>query len=141
MLRHIYPAIQHMPKGERMDGVGADLKRAALAIIREYYMAYYAQDPETKAAHILEMVGWFGYLQAVVEIACKQGILLARFRLPIAERMERIEEGVIKWNSSTSARRQDPANAPGGPSPSGAAGQRLRVKGGGASFTPAADSP
>ena len=35
MLRHIYPAIQHMPKGERMDGVGADLKRAALAIIRE----------------------------------------------------------------------------------------------------------
>lgn len=31
MLRHLHPAIQHMPKPERMDGVGAEMRHAAYA--------------------------------------------------------------------------------------------------------------
>ncbi len=139
MLRHIHPAVQHMPKAERMDGAGAELKRAAYAIIREYYMAYYAPSRKVKGEHILQMVGWYGHLQAALEIACRQGVLMDRFRLPIAERMERIEEGILKWNSSMSAQRQESANAP-EEDVSGAAGQRLWVKGDGVSFTPASDS-
>ena len=140
MLRHIIPAVQHMPKADRIDGAGGEMKRAAFAIIREYHMAYYAIDPKAKAAHIAEMVGWYGHLQAAVEIACLQGILMDTHKLPIAERMERIEEGILKWNSTQSTQRQEPVNAPHGNEPVGATGQRLLVKGDGASFTPASDT-
>ena len=140
MMRYIYPAIQHMSKAERMDGVGHDMKRAALDIIEEYYMAYYAVNAEVKADHICRMIGKYGVLQAAVEVACQQGILLERYRLPIAYRMERIEEGIQKWNNAMSAPRQGPARAPHGKTRDGAAGQRLRVKGDEVSFTPAADT-
>ena len=116
MLRYIIPAVQHMPKADRVDGVGAELKRAAFAIIREFHMAYYAVDP------------------------CLQGVLQDTYKLSIAMRMERIEEGILKWNNAQSALRQDPSNAPSGPTGS-ADGQGLGVKGGGVSFTPASDSP
>lgn len=140
MLRHIIPAVQHMPKADRMDGAGAEMKRAAFAIIREFHMAYYAVDPEAKARHISCLVGWYGHLQAAVEIACLQGVLKDTYKLPIAMRMERIEEGIMKWNNAQSAQRQEPASAPSG-TPVGAVGQGLGVKGGEASFTPASDSP
>lgn len=140
MLRYIYPAIQHMSKAERMDGVGHDMKRAALDIIEEYYMAYYAVSAEVKAEHICRMVGKYGVLQAAVEVACQQGVLMDTYKLPIAFRMERIEEGILKWNNAMSAQRQEPANVLPGKTRGGAAGQRPRVKGDEASFTPAADT-
>ena len=140
MLRYIIPAVQHMPKADRVDGVGAELKRAAFAIIREFHMAYYAVDPKVKADHVSQLVGWYGHLQAAVEIACLQGVLQDTYKLSIAMRMERIEEGILKWNNAQSALRQDSSNAPSGPTGS-ADGQGLGVKGGGVSFTPASDSP
>ena len=46
MMRHLHPALQKMNKTERIDGAGAEMRRAAYAIIREYYIAYHC--PETR---------------------------------------------------------------------------------------------
>lgn len=105
MLRHLHPAIQKMAKVERIDGVGAELKRAAYAIIREYHMAYFC--PESRIEHIHQLIGWYGHLQAAFEISCQNGQMQDDFKLPIAMRMERIEEGIKKWHNSQSAQRQE----------------------------------
>jgi hypothetical protein len=105
LLRHLHPAIQHMPKIERMDGAGAEMRRAAYAIIREYHIAYFC--PEVRQEHIRQMIGWYGHLQAALEICCLQGVMRDEFKLPIAMRMARIEEGVMKWKNSQSAQRQE----------------------------------
>lgn len=107
MLRHLHPAIQRMPKIERIDGVGAEMRRAAYAVLREYHIAYYCKDKGAKNEHILQMIGWYGHLQAALEIACQAGVLEDRFKLPIAQRMERVEEGIRKWNNAQSAQRQE----------------------------------
>ena len=105
MLRFVHPAIQRMPKIERIDGVGAEMRRAAYAILREYHIAYHS--PEVRVEHIRQMIGWYGHLQAAFEIACLMGVLEDGFKLPIAMRMERIEEGVMKWKHAQSAQRQE----------------------------------
>ena len=110
MLRHLHPAVQHMPKCERYDGVGAELKRAAYAILRCYHTAYFC--PALRMEKIGEMIGWYGHLQAALEIACQEGVMRDEFKLPIAMRMQRIEEGVMKWNNSQPAQRQEYARAP-----------------------------
>lgn len=99
-----------MPKTERIDGAGAEMRRAAYTIIREYHIAYHCKDVRTE--HIRQMVGWYGQLQAAFEIACLLGVLEDRFKLSIAMRMERIEEGIMKWKNAQSAQRQEPDNAP-----------------------------
>lgn len=109
LLRHLHPAIQHMPKGERYDGIGAELKRAAYAILRCYHTAYFC--PALRMEKIGEMVGWYGHLQAAFELSCLEGVMRDEFKLPIAMRMERIEEGTMKWNNSQPAQRQELANA------------------------------
>jgi len=105
MLRHLHPAIQHMPKIDRIDGAGAEMRRAAYAIIREYHIAYFC--PEVRKEHIRQLIGWYGHLQAALEICCLQGIMREQFKMPIALRMERIEEGIKKWKNSRSAQRQE----------------------------------
>lgn len=113
LLRQLHAALQRMPKIERMDGAGAEMKHAAYSILREYHMAYYC--PEYKAEHIRQMIGWYGHLQAALEICCLEGAMPDRFKLPIAMRMERIEEGIMKWKNAQSAQRQAQAQCP--PSP------------------------
>ena len=106
MLRHMHPCIQQMPKIERMDGAGAEMRRAAYAIIRCYYIAYRCQESRLRA--IEELVGWYGHLETAFEQALLQGIVKEQFKLPIAERMERIEKGVLMWlQSQQSAQRQE----------------------------------
>lgn len=102
MLRHVIPAVQQMPKIDRIDGAGGEMKRAAFGIIEEFYMAWYAQDPKVKTDHLLAMSGKYGCFVAAFEIAVRQGILKDGFKLPIAMRLERIEEGVRKWRLSMS---------------------------------------
>ena len=120
LLRHVIPAIQRMPKIDRIDGAGAEMKRAAFGIIEEYYAAYYAKDVGTKTEHLLAMSGKYGCLVAAFEIAILQGILKDGFKLPIAMRLERIEEGVRKWRLSMSrpasgAGPEHPGDPGGGP--------------------------
>jgi len=73
--------------------------------------------------HIQQMVGWYGHLQAAFEVACLLGVLKDGFKLQIAMRMERIEEGIMKWKNAQSAQRQELDNAPSGEAPGGASGQ------------------
>ena len=81
LLRHLIPAIQHMPKIDRIDGVGAEMKRAAWGILREYHMAYRCQESRTsfKATQEIrrricekwwEFLDWDSRRQCVV---CKPG--------------------------------------------------------------------
>ena len=105
MLRFLHPALQRMPKIDRIDGAGAEMRRAAYAILREYYIAYHC--PEVRASHIRQMIGWYGHLVSALEICCQQGILRDEYKLPISERLERIEEGIMKWKNSSSAQRQE----------------------------------
>lgn len=104
LLRHLHPALQRMNKIDRMDGAGAEMRRAAYAIIREFHIAYFCKDARDE--HIRQMIGWYGHLQAALEISCQQGILAEGFKLPIAMRMERIEEGIRKWYNSRHTQRQ-----------------------------------
>lgn len=105
MMRHLHPALQKMNKTERIDGSGSEMRRAAYAIIREYYMAYYC--PETRKRHVEQLIGEYGVLVSAFEICCRQGTMEDGFKLPIAMRMERIEEGIKKWNNAMSAQRQE----------------------------------
>ena len=60
------------------------------------------------------MIGWYGILVSAIEIGCLQGILKDQFKLNIAMRMERIEEGILKWhNSIRQERGQGTAGEPG----------------------------
>lgn len=124
MLRFLHPAIQNMPKIERVDGVGAEMRKAAYALLREYHIAYFCK--EGKVEHIRKMVGWFGHLQAAFEVACMLGVLKDGFKLSIAMRMERIEEGVMKWKNAQSAQRQESGT---GTPPGGGGGQPARDEG------------
>lgn len=105
MLRHLHPAIQHMPKIERVDGAGAEMRKAAYAIIREYHIAYHCREARTE--HIQQMIGWYGHLQSAFEVACLMGTMKDGFKLQIAMRMERIEEGIMRWKNAQSAQRQE----------------------------------
>ncbi len=105
LLRHLHPAIQRMPKIERIDGAGAEMRRAVYAIIREYHIAYFC--PEARDFHIGQLIGWYGHLQAALEVSCLQGTMPEQSKLPIAMRMERIEEGIRKWKKAQSAQRQE----------------------------------
>lgn len=98
-------AIQRMPKIERIEGAGTEMKRAAYAMVRYYHKAWYCKENRTK--YIEEMIGWYGCLQTSFELAIRSGIIDISFRLPLASRMERIEGGVMKWHKSRSSQRQE----------------------------------
>lgn len=100
LLRNLIPAVQDMPRAERYDGIGAEMKKAAIGIVREFSIAYKCYDPADKKRHIEEMIGNYYVLMALLDIACSQGIIKEKYRLGIAERMYRIEEGIGKWYSS-----------------------------------------
>ena len=111
LLRHLLPAIQRMPKIERIDGAGVEMKRAAFNIIAHFTIAYYC--PERREEYIRTMIGDYARLQAAFEIALLQGIIMESKKLPVAERMERIEKGISRWRTALSSQRQERHQCPG----------------------------
>lgn len=106
LLYILNPAIQRMPKIERIEGAPVEMKKACQEIIRHFSIAKECQ--EVRMEHIREMIGQFGVLLANFELCIKQGLLDSRAQLRIAEQLERIEEGVKKWrNSARSLKRQE----------------------------------
>lgn len=99
----LLPAIQRMPKIERIEGAPAEMKRATLNIIRHFSIAKECQDE--RLVHIREMIGEFGVLLACFEICIHRGLLTDKDKLSLAVQLERIEEGVKKWRSATRAPR------------------------------------
>ena len=122
LLRVLIPAVQEMPRAERYDGIGAEMKKAAIGILREFSIAYKCYDPADKKRHIEEMIGYYYTLMALLDIACTNGLLKERHKLGIAERMYRIEEGIGKWYSSL---RQNLGQSTEDKAPSGDAGGGL----------------
>ena len=105
LMRHLRPCLQSMPKIDRIDGVGSDMRNAVSGIIRHYHMAYRCQS--SRVEHIEEMIGWYGVLQSSFELGILEGVIRKEFQFPIAERMEAIERGVMSWLRSQSARREE----------------------------------
>ena len=106
LLYILYPAIQRMPKIERIEGAPVELKRSAQNIIRHFSIAKEYQD--ARQGQIREMFGEFGILLANFELCISQGLLTDKDKLRIAVQLERIEEGVRKWrNAARSLKRQD----------------------------------
>ena len=58
LLYVLHPAIQHMPKIERIEGAPQEMKRAAFDIIRHFQTA--KECPEVRLEHIHEMIGGSG---------------------------------------------------------------------------------
>ena len=99
------PAIQRMPKIDRIEGAPVDMKRAAQNIIRHFSIAKEFQ--EVRQDRIREMFGEFGVLLANFELCIAQGLLTDNDKMRIAVQLERIEEGVRRWrNASQSLKRQ-----------------------------------
>lgn len=99
LLHILNPAIQRMPKIVRIEGEPFHMKNAALDIIRHYSIA--KECPEVRQHHIHEMFGAFGILLANFDLCVVQGLMTDRTKLAVAIQLERIEEGIRKWRTST----------------------------------------
>ena len=106
LLLILTPAIQAMPKIERIEGAPREMKLACCNMIRYYSIAKEAT--EVRLENIHKMIGEFGVLLAAFEICITTGLLTEKTSLAIAEQLERIEEGVKKWrNAARSIKSQD----------------------------------
>ena len=94
----LYPAIQRMPKIERIEGAPVEMKKAAQNIIRNFSVAKECQ--EVRQECIREMIGEFGILLANFELCIAQGLMTDSDKLRVAMQLERIEEGVRKWRNA-----------------------------------------
>lgn len=94
----LYPAIQRMPKIERIEGAPVEMKKAAQNIIRNFSVAKECQ--EVRQERIREMIGEFGILLANFELCIVQGLMTDSDKLRVAMQLERIEEGVRKWRNA-----------------------------------------
>ena len=99
LLYILYPAVQRMPKIERIEGAPQEMKRALHNIIRHFSVAKECQ--EVRHERIREMFGEFGILLANFELCISYGLLTDTDKLKIAVQLERIEEGVRKWRNAT----------------------------------------
>ena len=106
LLYILYPAIQRMPKIERIEGAPVEMKKGTQNIIRHFSIAKECQ--EVRHECIREIFGEFGIVLANFELCIVQGLLTDRDKLRIAEQLERIEEGVRRWrNAARSLKRQE----------------------------------
>jgi hypothetical protein len=102
----LLPAIQRMPKIERIEGAPHEMKTAAFSIVANFTTAWNC--PECRDEYIRRMFGDYGRLLAAFDIAIRQGLMTDSVKLGIAEYLERIEEGITKWhNALRSSQRQE----------------------------------
>ena len=104
LLVALYPAIQNMAKIERIEGSPVEIKRACREIIRHFSIA--KECPEVRDEHIRQMIGEYGILQSNFEICNNQGLFTKGKRLEIANQLNNIKEGVMKWRNATRTKRQ-----------------------------------
>lgn len=116
LLKILLPAIQTMPKIERIDGAAVEMKRAAFDMIHHFTIGYNC--PEVRAYNIQQMFGDYGKLIACFEILMTQrmntqptndgmGLFTNTTKLAIARKLERIEAGIVKWKKSLRSMRQE----------------------------------
>ncbi len=95
----LHPAIQQMPKIERIDGAPQMMKQSCYDLIGHYTIA--REDPEVRAENIRAMWSDFGKILAAFEICVQCGLFTGKVALKIAEQTERIQEGIRKWRNAT----------------------------------------
>lgn len=82
LLYVLHPAIQHMPKIERIEGAPVEMKRACYDLIRHFTVAIECQ--EVRLANIHQMFGEFGMLLASFELCIQFGLFKRAFRLMLS---------------------------------------------------------
>ena len=106
LLAVLHPAIQRMPKIERIEGAPCEMKRACYDMISHFTTAI--ECPEVRMEYIHRMFGDFGIILATFELCIQLGLFTDSDKVRIAVQLERIEEGVRKWRSATrSLKRQE----------------------------------
>jgi len=112
------PAFMRMPKIRRIHGAAVRMEDAAYDIIHYFTIAYEMGPDEAaeKRKYVAQLLGAYGRLQSCFkrlmkvdidtmrksDAACHDGMCLFSdgAKLAIAQCMERIEEGIIKWRKS-----------------------------------------
>ena len=106
LLYILHPAMQRMPKIERIEGSPVEMKRACYDLIRHFTVALECQ--EVRLAYIHKMISDFGVVLASFELCIQFGLFVDSEKLRIAIQLERIEEGIKKWrNASRSLKSQE----------------------------------
>ncbi len=101
----LHPALQKMPKIERMEGAPHEMKAACYNMIRHFNTA--KECPEVRLDNIRAMFGEYGVLMAAFDLCVQWGLLTDSDSFRIAIQLEKIKEGVGKWrNSVRSAKSQ-----------------------------------
>jgi len=101
LLKKLLPAMQRMPKIERMEGAPQLMKAATCGIIECFTTAINCE--EVRSEYIHRMFGHYGTLLAAFEIVISQGLLTDGQKLNMAVSIDRIGEGVKKWHRSLPA--------------------------------------
>lgn len=99
LLYVLHPALQHMPKIERIEGAPQQMKVACYDLVRHFSTAM--ECPEVRLEQIHRMFADFGVFLAAFEICLQSGFFTDSERLRIAMQLERIEEGIRKWRNAT----------------------------------------
>lgn len=115
------PAFMLMPKIKRLHGAAVRMEDAAYDLIDHYSIAYSltVDEWEEKKREINKMIGAYGRMQSCFKRLMKididtqkisgpeaigqMGMFSNHTKLVIAQCMERIEEGIIKWRRSIKA--------------------------------------
>ena len=106
LLYILHPAMQRMPKIERIEGAPVEMKRACYDLIRHFTVAL--ECPDVRLAYIHKMFADFGGILASFELCIQFGLFTDSDKLRIAIQLERIEEGIRKWrNASRSLKSQE----------------------------------
>ena len=99
LLYILHPAMQRMPKIERIEGAPMEMKRACYDLIRHFTVAMECQ--EVRLHYIHKMISDFGVVLASFELCIQFGLFVDSDKLRIAMQLERIEEGIRKWRNAT----------------------------------------
>ena len=106
LLYILHPAMQAMPKIERIEGAPTELKRACYDLIRHFTVAIECQ--EVRLHYIHKMFADIGVVLASFELCIQFGLFTDKDKLRIAMQLERIEDGIRKWrNASRSLKSQE----------------------------------
>lgn len=102
LLKVLLPAMQKMPKIERIEGAAVEMRNAAFSMISDFTIAWNC--PKVRVEYIQRMFGDYGRLMAAFELVILRGLLTDRDKIAIAEQIERIEDGISKWHQSMISR-------------------------------------
>lgn len=115
LLKILDTAIKRMPKMYRQHGAAIRMEQAGYDIIHHFTIAHNCK--EVRIGEIRQMFGAYGRLIAAFEILMavkldtqkssdqenkgQMSLFTDTCKLAIARQIERIEEGVVKWNNAT----------------------------------------